>query len=63
MFGLFSKNPIARLEREYNAKLQKSRDLQRNGDVVGAAKITAEAEKIRDEIARLEASRAKDARS
>ena len=46
MFGLFRKDPAKKLEAEYARLLEKARDIQRNGDVVAAAKVTAEAEEV-----------------
>ena len=55
MFGLFKRDPIAKLEKKYAALLEEARDIQRNGDVVAASAKTAEAEAVREEIERLEA--------
>lgn len=46
MFGLFNKNPAAKLEKQYAALLEKARDVQRSGDIKGYARISAEAEEV-----------------
>jgi len=35
VFGLFRKEPVQKLEKEYARKLTLARDLQRKGDIVG----------------------------
>ena len=57
MFGLFRKDPVKKLEAEYARLLEKARDIQRNGDVVESARVTAEAEKIGDQIDALKAGK------
>lgn len=54
MFGLFKRDPLAKLEMQYAKKLQEARDQQRYGDVVAASKLTAEAMDILSEIEKLE---------
>lgn len=53
MFGLFKKDPIKKLEKEYNDKLVEARDVLRQGDVKANARLMAEAEKINDKITAL----------
>ncbi|MCE2496674.1 MAG: Lacal_2735 family protein [Flavobacteriales bacterium] len=53
MFGLFKSDPIAKLEKQYRAKLQEARDIQRKGDVLKAGQVTAEAEEIGRKIEEL----------
>mgnify|MGYP004144508503 FL=1 len=55
MFGLFKQDPARKLKKAYEAKLVEARDVQRSGDVVAAAKLYAEAEKMREELDKLEA--------
>ena len=55
MFGLFKKDPIKKLEKEYDAILLKARDVQRSGDIKGYAKIMAESEEILKQIETLRA--------
>lgn len=54
MFGFGKKDPLKKLQKDYQAKLERARDQQRQGDVLGSAMTTAEAEEIAKEIARLE---------
>lgn len=53
---LFRKNPLKDLQKRYEALLQEARDLQRGGDVVGAAARTAEADAVRRELDALESA-------
>ena len=46
MFGLFRKDPVKKLEKEYARKLELARDLQRNGDIVAYSKMAAEADVV-----------------
>lgn len=46
MFGLFKKDPVKKLEREYQALLEKARDIQRSGDIKHYSQIMAEAEEV-----------------
>ena len=55
MFGLFKKDPIKKLEKEYDAILLKARDVQRSGDIKGYAKLMAESEEILKKIDELRA--------
>jgi len=50
MFGFFKSNPADKLQKQYLQKLEQARDLQRNGDIKGFAKLTAEAEAIMKQI-------------
>ncbi|MCR9200038.1 MAG: DUF6435 family protein [Planctomycetaceae bacterium] len=57
MFGMFRKDPLKALEKEYSQKLEAARDLQRKGDIVGYSQLTAEADEILKSIESLEAER------
>lgn len=46
MFGWLSKDPVAKLRKEYEAKLERARDTQRRGDIRGYAALMAEAEEL-----------------
>ena len=46
MFGLFRKDPVKKLEKEYARKLELARDLQRKGDIVAYSKMSAEADVV-----------------
>ncbi|MEL6864385.1 MAG: DUF6435 family protein [Bacteroidota bacterium] len=50
MFGLFKKDPVKKLEKEYEALMAKGRDIQRSGDLKAYAKIVAESEEILKKI-------------
>lgn len=50
MFSFLKADPKNKLEKEYQAKLKQARDLQRQGDVVGSAKLVAEAEELRKRL-------------
>ncbi|MEW6997401.1 DUF6435 family protein [Colwelliaceae bacterium BS250] len=54
MFSIFNKNPIKKLNKLYEAKLEKAMYAQRNGDIKSYAMITAEAEQIANQIQELE---------
>lgn len=56
MFGLFKKDPVKKLRQQYAKLLEEARDLQRGGDIKGYALKSAEAEKVLQEIERLEAA-------
>lgn len=54
MFGLFKKSsPADKLNKLYLKKMEEARDALRGGDVKANALLTAEAEKIADEIQKL----------
>lgn len=54
MFSIFKKDPIKKLNKTYEAKLEQAMLAQRNGNIRAYSMITAEAEKIADEIKILE---------
>ena len=54
MFGLFKKDPVKQLEKEYKRLLEEAMQLQRGGDIKGYAAKTAEAEKVMDKIVELQ---------
>lgn len=56
MFGLFRKDPVKRLQKEFALKRLQARDLQRNGDIIGYANMSAAAEEV---LKRLEDEKAK----
>ncbi|WP_016955349.1 DUF6435 family protein [Catenovulum agarivorans] len=56
MFSIFKKDPIKKLNKLYEAKLEQAMWAQRNGDIRSYAMITAEAEKIAEEIEQLKTS-------
>jgi len=54
MFSFFNKNPIKKLTKQYEAKLEQAMYAQRNGDIRAYSMLTAEAEKINDEMIAIE---------
>jgi hypothetical protein len=50
MFGLFKKDPVKKLEKEYEQILEKARDTQRSGDIKGYAKLMDESEELLKKI-------------
>jgi len=57
MFSIFKTDPIKKLNKAYEAKLEQAMHAQRNGDIKSYAMITAEAELIANEIQALEKSK------
>ena len=55
MFGIFKKSPIEKMENEHKELLTKAFNAQRNGDIRGYSMITAEAEKVREQLEVLKA--------
>ncbi len=60
MFGLFNKDPLPKLEKEYARKLELARDLQRKGDIVRYSEMAAEADAVLKQIEAEERKRAED---
>ena len=56
MFSLFKTDPIKKLNKTYEAKLEQAMYAQRNGDIKSYSMITAEAEIIANKIQELENS-------
>ena len=56
MFSIFKKDPIKKLDKQYENKLELAMNFQRNGDMKSYAKCTAEAEKLRAQILELQQS-------
>ena len=59
MFGLFKKDPVKKLEKQYYAMLEKARDIQRSGDIKAYALIMAESEELWKQIEALKSSHGK----
>lgn len=47
MFSFLKRDPKKKLEKAYLEKMKQARDLQRTGDVIGSARLVAEAEDLR----------------
>lgn len=56
MFGLFKSDPRKKLQDKYQKLLEQAMQFQRNGDIKSYSMITAEAEKVREEIEKLQIS-------
>lgn len=56
MFSIFKQDPIKKLNKRYEAKLEQAMQSQRNGDIKSYSMITAEAENIATQIKELENS-------
>ncbi len=57
MFSIFKKDPIKKLDKMYESKLEEAMYAQRKGDIKSYAMITAEAEKINVKILELQAAK------
>ena len=53
MFGLFKKDPVKVLQKEYEALLKKGMEVQRGGDIKGYAAIMTESEEVLKKITEL----------
>lgn len=53
MFGLFKKDPIKKLEKNYLALMEKAMEIQRSGDLKHYAKLIEESEMIQMKIQEL----------
>jgi hypothetical protein len=56
MFGLFKSDPAKKLQKEYEALMEKAVFAQRNGDMAGFAKLSAQAEEIGKKIDEIKAN-------
>ncbi len=50
MFSIFKRDPIKKLDKAYEAKLEEAMLAQRNGDIKSYAALTSEAENIKKDI-------------
>ncbi|MCB0580236.1 MAG: Lacal_2735 family protein [Phaeodactylibacter sp.] len=50
MFGLFKKDPVKKLEKEYLRLMEEAMRIQRSGDIKAYAAKVAEAEEIQQKI-------------
>ncbi|NNE30592.1 MAG: Lacal_2735 family protein [Saprospiraceae bacterium] len=53
MFGLFKKDPVKKLEREYARRMEEAMSVQRSGDLKKYAVMIEEAESIAKQIAQM----------
>ncbi|XOV86703.1 MAG: DUF6435 family protein [Pseudomonadota bacterium] len=56
MFGIFRRDPIAKLQKELDKKVEAAFQAQRNGNIRGYSLLTAEAEAIREDIEKARAA-------
>ena len=56
MFGFFKKDPIKKLQKQYNDKLKEAMDAQRNGDIRKYSLLTTEADSLLKSIEKLQSS-------
>ncbi|MEQ8705822.1 MAG: DUF6435 family protein [Phaeodactylibacter sp.] len=50
MFGLFKKDPVKKLEKQYLKLMEEAMQIQRSGDIKAYAEKSAEAERVAQEI-------------
>lgn len=53
MFNFLKKDPTSKLQKKYNALLEKAMNAQRSGDIKLYARLTAESEEVWKEIEKL----------
>ncbi len=56
MFGFLKGDPLKKLEKEYDALLEKAMQAQRNGDIKSYSLLTESAEKVKAQLDTLKAS-------
>ncbi|WP_125717670.1 DUF6435 family protein [Pseudoalteromonas rubra] len=54
MFQFLKRDPVKKLRKAYDAKLEEAMHAQRNGDIRGYAMLTSEAEALWQQIEQLE---------
>ena len=59
MFNIFKSNPIKKLQKQYDIKLETARDAQRAGNIKLFAQLTNEAEVIDKQIDKLLSAQSK----
>jgi len=50
MFSIFKTDPVKKLNKSLNAKLEQAMQAQRSGDIKGYSQLSVEAEKIREQM-------------
>ena len=53
MFNFLKKDPTSKLQKKYNALLEKAMNAQRSGDIKLYARLTAESEEVWKEIEKI----------
>ncbi len=56
MFSIFKRDPIKKLNKRHEQKLEQAMHAQRNGDIKGYALLSVEADEIENEIKAIQAS-------
>lgn len=56
MFGLFPRNPVKKLQKQYEQKLEKAMQAQRSGDIKTYSQLTEEAQGIHAQLEALKKS-------
>ena len=54
MFSIFKSNPIKKLNKKHEMKLEEAMHAQRNGDIKSYSQLSFEADQIEQEIRQLE---------
>ena len=54
MFGFFKSNPIKKIRKQYDMKLEQALNAQRKGDIKSYAMLTLEAEELWEKIENLD---------
>ncbi|WP_441003712.1 DUF6435 family protein [Pseudocolwellia agarivorans] len=54
MFSIFKSDPVKKLNKSYEAKLEQAMQSQRNGDIKTYSELTYEAEQILNKIKEIE---------
>lgn len=54
MFGLFKKDPVKQLKKEYVALTEQAMQAQRRGDIEGYSELATKADKLYQELQSLE---------
>jgi hypothetical protein len=57
MFGFLKSDPSKKLQKKYEKLLFDAMQFQRNGDIKSFSMVTAEAEKVREEIEELKSKK------
>lgn len=53
MFSFFKKDPTKKLQKQYDIKLEQAMHAQRNGDIRSYAELTNEADKIYQQLCKV----------
>jgi uncharacterized protein Yka (UPF0111/DUF47 family) len=59
MLGMFKSDPLKKLQKDYEKKLEQAMEASRNGDMRANAELTEEAEALREKIDQLKSDQLK----